>query len=225
MKTTQMPQTTSPTTKSKSAVLSAANDALAEKTLGFDAFLQRLGPKDRLNAERHLSATSEVDAAGQHAQLWRRLTGVLMGLSGHSAKLNGRQSLQFYIADGKYRMQVFALEDLVDGKISLYCGDVREEAAKAGLLLLLPNKTRLPDEGTPPVGIAGTDQTLDIEPLSGRSANVAPFFKDMLGWNRTAIRIVLRVQASEKQIRAAEQICAISALKWINQPATAKSGK
>lgn len=208
-------------TQTKSnAVLTAAQKALA-RTIDFDAFLARLGPKDRLNAERHLTATSETDPSGQHARLWRRLTAVLMGLAGHSAKLNGRQSLQFYIADGKYRMQVFAMEDLVDGKISLYCADVREDAIKAGVL----SKSRITEQRAP-ASIADSGQVLDIEPLSARSANIAPFFKDMLGWNRTAIRIVLPVQATEQQIRAAEQLCAISALKWVDrQPAKAAGAK
>ena len=58
-----------------------------------------------------------------------------MTLSPHAAKLVGKQTVQFYVADGKYRMQVFALEDLQDGNITVYCPDVLTEAVEAGLLV------------------------------------------------------------------------------------------
>src|SRR5262245_15672850 len=104
-----------------------AND-LSFNRMKFEDVLEKLGPKDRLNAERHLAA---VDS--RHADLWKRMVATLMSLSGHAAKLNGQQSAQFYIADGKYRMQVFALEDKRDGKLTIYCNNILDEAEKAGV--------------------------------------------------------------------------------------------
>jgi hypothetical protein len=199
-----------PQTKAKNSLASAR--ALLTNVIDFDSFLQRLGPKDRLNAERHLTAC-EAETEGGHAKIWRRMASVLMSLAPHASKLNGRQSLQFYIADGKYRMQVFAMEDLADGKVNIYCGDVREEATKTGLLT---GKTKVVGDRTL-TGIAGSTDSLDIESLSARSASVAPFYKDMLGWNRTAVRISLSVTASDAQITATEELCAISALKWADK--------
>src|SRR5439155_689494 len=64
-----------------------------------------------------------------------RLACTMMTLAPHAAKLVGRETLQVYVADGpKYRMQVFALEDLQDGNMTVYCPDVLDEAVKAGLL-------------------------------------------------------------------------------------------
>ena len=57
-----------------------------------------------------------------------------MTLAPFAAKLIGKQTLQLYIADGKYRMQVFALEDLQDGVFTIYCPDAVDEAMKLGLL-------------------------------------------------------------------------------------------
>jgi len=205
-----------PTTKAKNSLASAR--AILSNVIDFDSFLQRLGPKDRLNAERHLAAC-EAETEGNHAKIWRRMAAVLMSLAPHAAKLNGRQSLQFYIADGKYRMQVFAMEDLADGKISIYCGDVRDEATKTGLLT---GKAKPAGDRTL-TGIQGSSDGLDIEALSGRSASIAPFYKDMLGWNRTAIRIILPVTATNAQLTATEELCAISALKWTQEAAGAKS--
>ena len=57
-----------------------------------------------------------------------------MTLAPHAVKLNSQQSAQFYVPDGKYRMQVFALEDLRDGNVNVYCGDVLKDALAAGVL-------------------------------------------------------------------------------------------
>src|ERR1700721_979377 len=87
--------------------------------MDYDGFLAKLTPKDRLNIERHITAIEEVSTKG-HAKLWKKLAVAMMSMAPHSAKANGQQSMQFYIQDGKYRMQIFALEDLRDGSIHVY---------------------------------------------------------------------------------------------------------
>jgi hypothetical protein len=57
-----------------------------------------------------------------------------MTLAPHAAKLVGKQTAQIYVADRKYRMQVFALEDLQDGNFTVHCPDVLDEAVGSGLL-------------------------------------------------------------------------------------------
>ncbi len=202
----------------------AASRVSIPDRIDFDAFLARLSPKDRLNVERHLAAVGD-DADGRHAALWQRVACAMMSLAGHSAKLNGQQSAQFYVADGKYRMQVFAMEDLRDGKITLYCGDTLEQGIKQGIVAKPAGKTKPSlDEASAAVAmpIPGNSHTLNVEQLDGRTPNPAPFYKDMLGWNRRALRISLPVDASNAEAEAAEALCALSAANWRANPAIAK---
>jgi hypothetical protein len=174
------------------------------KRLSFPEFLAKLAPKDRANAERRVSV---LEAGPDHARadLWRRLACSLMTLAPFAAKLVGKQTLQIYVADGRYRMQVFALEDLGDGNLAVYCPDVLKEAGEAGLL------------STDPSGEPGqylvepSKEKLLIQQLDKTSLNPAPHFKDMTGWNKKALRITLPASPSAGQIEAAELLCAIAA--------------
>ena len=194
-------------------LLSEARAALANP-IDFEAFLAKLSAKDRTNAQRHLAAV-EGEADDRHGAIWRRLVCALMTLAPHAVKFNGQQSVQFFIPDGKYRMQVFAIEDLRDGKITLYCPNVLDEATSAGLF------AKREAAGTPPnlYTIAGTDQHLTLEALDGATPNPASFYKDMLGWNRKALRITLPTKATNHEVEAAEILCAMSAQKWATQAA------
>jgi hypothetical protein len=175
--------------------------------IDYDGFLAKLTPKDRLNIERHITAIEELSTKG-HAKLWKRLAVAMMSMAPHSAKANGQQSMQFYIQDGKYRMQIFALEDLRDGSIHVYAADAVDEATKAGLFAKAkpgdePNELRLP----------GTTDTLNVERLDGKVSNPAPFYKDMLGWNRRAVHITLPTMASDAQADAACKLLVFGAKK------------
>ncbi len=192
-----------PMSHSQSKTLAAAR-ALLSHPLSFEEFLAKLPPKDRLNAERRVTVL-DAGADQQSAQLWRRLACSLMNLAPFAAKLVGRQTLQVYIADGKFRMQVFALEDLRDGVFTIYCPDVLDEAQQTGIVA--PASTVEPDK----YEIEPSKQVLVIKRLDSRSPNPAPHFKDLTGWNRKALRITLPPSASPAQIEAAELICAIAA--------------
>src|SRR4051812_6617140 len=153
--------------------LSAARALLAHP-LDFAQFLAKLSPKDRAGAERRVSALEAVpNPAG--ALLWRRLACALMTLAPYAAKLVGKQTLQIYVADGKYRMQVFALEDLQDGNFTIYCPDILDEAVKAGLLMPAPH-----DEAHMYL-IQPVRQSLRVERLQSASGSHAVHFKDMTG--------------------------------------------
>jgi hypothetical protein len=178
--------------------------------IDYDGLLAKLGPKDRTNVERHVLA-AETERDVEHAKMWKRVATHLMTLAAHAAKTTGQQSIQFFVADGKYRMQVFALEDLRDGKMTIYAGNALEEAIKEGLVTPPPKNER----DTHAYGIHGGKDKLIIEELDGKSLNPAPFYKDMLGWNRKAIRITLLTTATPAQIDVAEQLCTISARKWL----------
>jgi hypothetical protein len=192
-----------------------AVDKVAEKPAGkpeplkidYDGFLAKLTPKDRLNIERHITAIEELSTKG-HAKLWKRLAVAMMSMAPHSAKANGQQSMQFYIQDGKYRMQIFALEDLRDGSVHVYAADAVDEATKAGLF----GKAKPGDEPNE-LRLTGSTDTLNVERLDGKVSNPAPFYKDMLGWNRRAVHVTLPTMASDAQTEATVKLLVFGAKK------------
>jgi hypothetical protein len=195
--------------KSASKLLVEASESLRQP-LSFEEFLAKLPPKDRVNAEKRVVALEATGAPGL-AELWRRVAAALMTLAPHAAKLVGKQTVQYYVADGKYRMQVFALEDLQDGRLTVYCPDVLADAVEAGLLA---PPTAAEPGGTGTYGIVGTPDALRIDALDRDSLNPAAHFKDMVGWNRRALRLMLPPTASAEQVAAAELVCAIAARRF-----------
>ena len=173
----------------------------------FDAFFSRLDAGGRANVDRHLAAC-ENDATRDHIRLWKRLAGFLAKLTPHSIRITGQRAIQFYIADGKYRLQLFALEDMRDGKLSLYAADAVDAALRAGILLPAPREDHAT---TYPLGEA-SDQYLKIESLSAATTTSAPeYYKHLLDWNRKAIRITMSTTASPAQVRVVESLCTLAA--------------
>src|ERR671914_2468396 len=80
-----------------------------------DTFFTGLSAKDRSNIEKHL-ATCDAEARPEHGKLWRRLALALRRLAPLPVQTVGQHSVQFFVPDGKYRMQVFAMEDARDGR-------------------------------------------------------------------------------------------------------------
>jgi hypothetical protein len=197
-----------------------ASAALLAKRVDFETFLGKLGAKDRQNIEKHIAAL-EAEPDNKHLKLWKRLVTSLATLAGHAAQTNGQQSIQFFIADGadgRYRKQVFALEDVRDGKVTIYTGDVVEKALASGIL----------EPGAPgafgiapgvPGGSSSERLSLSIDALDSTNTPDPPaFYKHMLGWNRKALRIVLPNDAATVQINAAEELCAVAARDWNPAP-------
>jgi hypothetical protein len=189
----------------------AARELLA-RPMNFEDFLAKLPAKDRLNAERRVEV---LEASGDptRAPLWRRLACTLMTLAPHAAKFVGKQTAQFYVADGKYRMQVFALEDLQDGVMTIYSPDVVAEAVKVGLL---DGPSAAESDA---YVIHATKEPLRVESLDSSSLNPGAHFKDMTGWNRKALRITLAPSSSPAQVEAAELLCALAAHRFVARPA------
>jgi hypothetical protein len=189
----------------------------------FDEFLEGLGPKDRLNVERHLTAL-EVEPGRRHAKLWRRIALILRRLAPRPVRTVGQHVVQFFVPDGKYQMQVFCLEDNRDGRVIIYMPDVLAEAQKAGILGKPPKaKPGVTadlldeDEGVKPKeypipGAGG--ETLQVEALTPANSPDPPaHMKHMLGWNRKALRLTLPAE-SGSQADAVEAMCAIAARAW-----------
>jgi len=75
--------------------------------------------RDRLNIERHI-AVCEASRQRSMASSISGLAAMLASLARRPSAPPGQRALQFFIADGKYRVQAFALEDLCDGKVTVY---------------------------------------------------------------------------------------------------------
>lgn len=177
----------------------------------FDEFLAKLSAKDRVNAERRVAA---LDANSDPARtaLWKQLACTLMTFAPLAAKFVGKQTVQFYIPDGRYRMQVFALEDPQNGLMTIYCPDILSDAMNAGLVSELmgldPHMHRIEESG----------DMIRVEPLDKDSTNAAAHFKDMVGWNRKALRITLPPIPTKSQVETAELLCAIAAQQFTVPP-------
>ena len=193
---------------------------LLAKPTAFEEFRARLSARDGGDVDRHLAALDQEPDAS-HAAAWKRLVRTLATLAPHSISTTGQQAVSFFIADGKYRMQVFALEDKREGKISVYAVDALADAVAAKLL-------RPPSKDVPDSTLHELEnrQTISIESLTAQNTpNPQPFFKHMLGWNRTALRITFPAHASEQQLQAVEILCALAALTWAKpQDAKGASG-
>src|SRR5688572_4919418 len=98
-----------------------------------EGFFVGLSPKDRSNIEKHLAAC-DAEPTPHHGRLWRRLALGMRRLGPLRPQTTGQRAVQFYAPDGKYRLQVFALEDTRDGTIALYSADVLDAAVAAGVL-------------------------------------------------------------------------------------------
>jgi len=188
-------------------LLAAARESLANP-LGFSEFLAKLGSKDRSSAERRV-AVLEAEPDKTRAALWQRLACSLMTLAPFAAKLIGKQTLQIYVADGKYRMQVFALEDLQDGNFTAYCPDILDEAVKTGLLA--PAANAEPHDYV----VTSSGAPLRVERLDGKTLHPPAHIKDLTGWNRKALRITVPPSPSPEQVEAAELLCAIAAQRFV----------
>src|SRR5688500_15840700 len=118
-------------TTAAAKALATAKESLPSRR-NFEAFLSALSAKDRQNVERHIAA---IEAMGDptHAKNWKHLACTLSTLSPFAAQTVGQQAVMFFVADGKYRMQQFAIEDLRDGHINVYAPDALDRALAGGL--------------------------------------------------------------------------------------------
>ncbi len=199
---TSMPET-------QAELLSNAQ-AILTRSITFEELLEKLSAKDRNTAEKHLLACQAGEGGERHAEVWQRLARTMTMLAPHAVKFGAGQSMLFYVPDGPYKMQVFALQDARDGEINVYCGNVLEEAM-VGKLLQPAFRGNDEAEARPYV-INGTDEQLMIEQLSGED-DLPAFSKHLVGWNRKALRVNMPATASDAQVEIAEQLCALTALK------------
>src|SRR4051794_33622799 len=102
----------------------------------YEAFRGRLGQKALAAVEKH-AELCEGNADLAFGKCWKRLAGGLGKLAPHAIETAGHQALKFHIPDGKYRQQVFALEDHCDGWVRVYLPDVTAAAVERKILKLV----------------------------------------------------------------------------------------
>ena len=180
----------------------------ASTRAAYDAFLDKLGDRDRLNVQRHV-AFCETEPTDVHERSWKRIASSLSQLAPLTPSTTGQRAVRFFVADGKYRLQLFALEDLRDGNLVVYANDKLDAALESGLVhqgLIATDDEALVYE----IGAAPGD-TLRIERLTARGTTSAPdYYKHMLGWNRRAMKITLPLPARPATIQALLALCVLS---------------
>jgi hypothetical protein len=186
----------------------------SSQELDFQTLVSRLSAKDRHCVDRQIVARESSPIFGL-ADRWRRIAGTLLHLAPGMVKLSGLHTMQFYIADGKYRKQVFALHALPDSAIALCTPDILDDAIKFGLLAPKPQAD---DSNLYLIGKTGQSLTVDI--VNGTTLDPQMFYKDMTGWNRRAMYITLFGDSTQVQIRAVEDLCKLAAVAWANDLAT-----
>ena len=176
--------------------------------ISFEEVIARLPARERGAVQRHEAACEEVDPA--HAELWRHMVCRLATCAPHAIRALGQHTLQFFIADGKYRQQVFALDDHRDSKLVIYGPDVVEAALREGVLLPPPDATEPRAHAFPNGRGALYLERVD----STNTTNPDASFKFMLGWNRRALRMTLLSTASPQQIEAAERLWTLASREF-----------
>ena len=172
-----------------------------------EPILERVGVKERAKIDKHLAAC-DAEGVNAHGRLWRRIAGILGHLAPLSMQSAGNNTWRFFVADGKYRLQVFALEDPFDGMLRVYLPDVLDAAMKAKVL----SKTSTAQT----FKINGSDSELKIESIgTAESADAPPHYKHMLGWNRKAMRLTLSTTKLDHSVdNAVEALASLAAKSW-----------
>ena len=187
--------------------------ALEVKSNGtaFDAVLAKTGAKDRTHIQRHLTA-ADAEPEPAHAALWRRLAEMLAALAPLPVTATGHTAVMFFVPDGKYRMQAFALEDQSDGRITVYLPDVLADAIKKKIL-------KKGAEPTEFAVVGSLRSTLRAEALDAQNTPEPPVHvKNMLGWNRKSLRVTLPILGTDKaRLNALNDLCKLAAKQWADR--------
>jgi hypothetical protein len=186
----------------------------------FETLVAKLSAKDRHCVDRQIAARESSPIFGL-GDRWRHLATTLLNLAPSMVKLSGLHTMQFYIADGKYRKQVFALHALPDSAIAICVPDILADAMKFGLLRAPRTPAENDDDGNL-YRIGKTEETLNVDIVSGTTLDPQIFYKDMTGWNRRALCITLLGESTPAQVRAVSDLCKFAAVSWANnEPAAA----
>lgn len=193
-----------------------AQGAEQEVEARLTAILARGGSHDRNQVKRHLVICDGEPTPG-HAATWRRLVVALGTLAPMPIRSTSRLAVQFYVADGPYRMQVFALEDSGHGMVTVYLPDVIATALDLGIVERVEDRF---------VAVADRNRSVAITPMSAANTlGPSVHVKDLIGWNRHAMRVTLDSdQADGPLIDLVEQLCQLAARSWEQRISPASRG-
>ena len=205
----------------------------ADPTAAFETFFAGVGAKDKLSIEKHLAAI-DAEADPGHGRAWRRLAVGLRRLAPMAVQTVGQQVVQFFVPDGKYRMQVFTLEDKRDGALFVYLPNVVDQAIREKVLGKPAGKVAKAagkgvtgfddeDDSTQPVeypilAAGRTGETLRVEAMDHSNTPDPPaHVRHMLGWNRRAMRVTLPTVGADARVDAVEALSEIAARAWADK--------
>jgi hypothetical protein len=212
-----MPTSTTTTTPSNSP--RAATSVRPKLADVLPQLLAKAGVRDRTNLQKQLDAL-DAQPAPDRARVWRQLLSTLGSLVPLSPVTAGMHVVTFFRPDGKYRMQVFALEDANDGAVHLYLPDVLSMAVEKKLVLAGPVGVDGQKEYTT-IGAAASRRPMTILPVDDRTLpNPPAHVKNLTGWKRKAIRITLDADAApdDRRVATAIALCEMAAAQWANDP-------
>jgi hypothetical protein len=180
----------------------------------YEAFLSHLGQKALASVTRH-TELCEADAALGYGRCWKRLAGTLGRLAPHATEAVGSQVVRLYIPDGKYRKQVFTLEDDRTGSIRVYLPDILDAAIAEKLIrATAPGSGAYTVEGQP-------NARIQLDLIDANTNDIPPFCKPMLGWGRRALRTTVTAVATDAEIALVERLCELAAVAWEGQATAA----
>lgn len=183
--------------------------ALLGQSIDPEAAIDKLGARGSTPLARRLAAAEA--ALPKRAQAFRDIAVRLITWAPNRVRTLQRAVL-FYVPDGAYQMQVFAIDDAQDNSLVVCCEDVLTTATASGLLAARPGESGV-------YTIEGSKQTLTIERLDGKTENPPAYINAMTGWNRRAMKIILPADVTATQVEAALLVCALTAQTWKTAPA------
>lgn len=165
----------------------------------FDEAFERFPQKDRASLQKHLDAMASLPRA--YTDTWK---GLLLTCAQHAPQAFqavGTEAVRFFVQDGSYKLQMFALEDKLAEPIRVYLPNILEDAIKTKLLAPTP----LPG-GYAVGGDAGEPVLID-ELDSNNTIDAPVHFKFMIGLNRKAIRLTLPTRDRPALVKLVSQLC------------------
>jgi hypothetical protein len=171
----------------------------------YEVFLGQLSVKARATIQKH-DELCEAEGPPEHSALWKRFAGRLGGLAAHAVEAHGQHSVKFYIADGNYKLQVFALEDSRQGTIAVYFPDVVQAAVGEKILTGGTSSHHYK--------VPGAMGQLELVLINAETRDLT-VCKAMVGWGRRARRVEFATPLQDAHIQAVEQMCDLAARKWV----------
>lgn len=170
----------------------------------YEAFLSRLSPKARATMAKY-DENSETRGTNAYGDLWKRLAGLISSLAPQTADMVGF-AVKFYIPDGKYRQQVFALETAHKGTVAVYLPDMLNAAVARHLITAGPLANTYQ--------IAGNARgQIHLEPITANTCETV-VCKAMVGWGKRAFVTTLDEHSTPEQLQMVEELCRLAAESW-----------